>query len=573
MRERPEGGEPVETTRAGGAICPPRAVSGGAAAWRSSPIWQATLVFALAFLLRALFLAEMAPHPLLDINLVPGTDMEAYLQWGRRLAAGNWLGRGEGPFWQGPAFPYLLGLCFRLWGPGLYPALVGQALLGSVTAVLVYAAGRLLFSPAVGLLAGILAAGSGMLICFGVVLHSTTLEVLLAAAALCLLALAGRRGGRAWLWAGVGLGCFALARPNGLLAPPFILAGLWAAGWGRGRAAALGRSSLLFLLGFALVILPVTARNLLVGGRLVLVTAAGPETFRITNSYDSTPLNFRYPTKPRMPLDSWPFWRHQLRKAGYFWWGFEVPQNVNYYLFRSVSRLLSLPLVAFWAMAPLAAAGLWLARREWRRLAPIFGFGLAYYLSVVAFHIVGRFRLPLLPLLLLLAAHALATGFRLARERAWGPLAAGGALTAACMLVAYPWGMPTIYPVDHGNYGYILANRGELAAGLRELEIAERGLPDQPRLNYDIARILLILHRPLEALPRFEREIRAAPANPNPYWRAGQAARQAGARARALGHLEGYLALAPDGPQADAVRREIAALREDPSHLDGGKKP
>ena len=40
----------------------------------------------------------MAPHPLLDINLVRGTDMEHYIQWGRRIAEGDWLGRGEGAF-------------------------------------------------------------------------------------------------------------------------------------------------------------------------------------------------------------------------------------------------------------------------------------------------------------------------------------------------------------------------------------------------------------------------------------------------------------------------------------------
>ncbi|MFA5029017.1 MAG: hypothetical protein WC713_14195, partial [Candidatus Methylomirabilota bacterium] len=44
----------------------------------SSPCVQATGVFALAFLLRLFFLVEIAPHPLLDINLVPGTDMEGY---------------------------------------------------------------------------------------------------------------------------------------------------------------------------------------------------------------------------------------------------------------------------------------------------------------------------------------------------------------------------------------------------------------------------------------------------------------------------------------------------------------
>lgn len=526
--------------------------------WRGSFAVHAAALFALALLLRVQFLHEMAPHPLLDINLVPGTDMEGYVRWAQRIAAGNWLGWGEGPFWQGPAYPYLLGLLLALAGPDLFHAYILQALLGGWTVVLVYAAGRLLFSPATGLTAGLLAAAYGMLVCFGAVLHSTTLEVFLAAAALYLLALAGARGGIWWLWAGGGLGLTALARPNFLLVIPAVLAGVWLAGRGGARGG-FRRAALLWLVGCALVILPVTARNLVVGGELVVVSAAGPETFRIANSYDSTPLNFRYPALPRMPLDSWEFWRHQARKAAYFWWGFEAPQNVNYYLFRSHSRVLDIGApVAFWMVVPLAALGLWGSRGEWRRLLPIWFFGLAYTLSVVAFHIVGRFRLPLLPLLLVFAAQGGVIGWGLARRRDWGGLGRGVVAAGLLAVACRPWGFPLIYPVDRGNYGYLLANRGELAAGLAELAAAEGGLPGHPNLNYDMGRILLILGRPREALARFERELAIAPDHAEAARRAGLAAKRLGEGARARGHLERYLVLRPEGPQAEQVRRELA---------------
>ena len=555
----PEG---VASAPGGGALaaCPP---------WFSSPSVQATGVFALAFLLRLLFLVEMAPHPLLDINLVPGTDMEGYLRWAQSIAAGNVLGWGQGPFWQGPAYPYFLALLFWLFGPDPMVVLAAQTLLGSATTLLIYATGCLLFSQWVGLLAGLLAGGYGMLVFFGVILHSTTLEVFLAAAAALALALASRRGGGWWFWAGLALGLAALARPNFLLAPPFVLAGLWIAGW-RGARASLGRASLLFLAGVALVVLPVALRNVVVGKAFVVVSAAGPETFRIANSYDSTPLNFRYPALPRMPIASWAFWRHQLAKAGYFWWGFEVPQNVNYYLFRTVSGLLELPLVAYWAVVPLCAAGLWLSRTAWRLHLPLWLFGLAYYLSVVAFHIVGRFRLPLLPLLLVFAAHGMAVGWERLRRRRLREFAVGAAAVGLLMLGAYPWGISRIYPVDQGVYGYILANRGDLPGGLDRLAIAEEGLPGHPNLNYDMGRILLLLGRPAEALARFEREMRLVTANAQLYWRAGVTAGRLGERERAVRYLERSLALAPDGPHAEEIRRELAALRSAPPP-HGGK--
>jgi tetratricopeptide (TPR) repeat protein len=263
-----------------------------------------------------------------------------------------------------------------------------------------------------------------------------------------------------------------------------------------------------------------------------------------------------------MSIASAAFWRHQAVKAVFFWWGFEAPQNVNYYLFRMVSRVLALPLPTYWMLVPLAAVGLWAVRRRWRELAPLLLLGVGYYLSVVAFHIVGRFRLPLLPLLLVLGAGALVRGWALWRARRFGPLAAGAALVAALTAIAHPWNFPLIYPVDHANTGYILANRGDLEGGVRELAVAEAGLPGTPQLNYDMGRMLLLLGRPDQALARFERELLLAPGHAEALRRAGMAAKGAGDLERAARHWERYLSLAPSGERADEVRRQLRALSD-----------
>jgi tetratricopeptide (TPR) repeat protein len=184
---------------------------------------------------------------------------------------------------------------------------------------------------------------------------------------------------------------------------------------------------------------------------------------------------------------------------------------------------------------------------------------------------VGRFRLPLVPLFLVFAAAAMVGGFGLARHHRWAPLGRRAAAVGLLMLACRPWGIPFVYPVDHGNYGYILANRGEFAAGLRELEVAERGLPGHPNLNYDMGRILLLLGRPAEALARFEREMRRAPDRADLYRRAGLAAARLADRDRAVRYLERYLALLPDGPHAAEVSRLLAALRQAPPLAHGGK--
>ena len=73
---------------------------------------------------------------------------------------------------------------------------------------------------------------------------------------------------------------------------------------------------------------------------------------------------------------------------------------------------------------------------------------------------------------------------------------------------------------------------------------------------------MLILNRPAEALTRFEREMQISPRNPEVFRRAGLvAARRVGDPARAVRYLEQYLVLAPDGPRAEEVRGELAAIR------------
>ena len=52
------------------------------------------------------------------------------------LAAGQWLGWGEGPFWQPPLYPYFLGAVKVLFPESFFHAArLLQALMGSDTAM------------------------------------------------------------------------------------------------------------------------------------------------------------------------------------------------------------------------------------------------------------------------------------------------------------------------------------------------------------------------------------------------------------------------------------------------------
>ena len=527
---------------------------------------RALLVGSVALLIRVLFLLDFTDQPLFDANLARGTDMEFLIGWARRIAAGDLLGRGSGPFWWAPLFPYSLGAILAVVGhDNLVGAAFVQAAFGASTASLLYLLGRRLLDETTGLLAGLMAAIYGTAIFYAGVLLSTTLETFLAVALLLVVTEArSRPTALRWLAAGAVAGLACLARPNFLLGVAVLwclLPVLVPRADGRIDWVSVRRAAVAFGLGAVLLIAPVTARNWLVGGRLVLVSAAGPETFRIANSYDSTPMNFVYPKKPRMPLTSADFWRHQGRKAVLFWWGFEPPQNVNYYLAREMSSFLRLPWLTFWLAVPMAALGLWVTRERAPALAHVHAFLGAYYVSVVVFFIIARWRLPLiLPLLMFTAAGFLAL-LRWARTARWRPLAAGTLAVVVLAAVVHPGPGPFVFAADHGALGYILANRGNYREAASELAVAAAGFPQDGRLQRDLGLLLDRIGQHGKARRALERAVVLTPDDAASHRYLGRLLLGPdGDPGRARAHLTRALALDPQGPASGQVRALLEKL-------------
>ncbi len=520
----------------------------------------------LAFLLRFLFVLDFTGQPLFDINVVAGTDMEYLVRLARRVAGGDILARGMGPFWWAPLYPYILGGLFALLGPdNLTGAVIGQAALGAITCAMLYLLGRRLFDEPTGLLAGLMAACYGPSIFYSGILLSATLEVFMSVA--ILLALTRARSfptfGR-WLIAGMAMGLGCLARPNfllGFVTLFLLLTCLLRApgvpvGW-----PTVGRAAVAFVLGAVLVIVPATARNWIVGGKPVLISAAGPETFRIANSFDSTPLNFVYPRQSRMPLTSLAFWRHQARKATLFWWGFEPPQNVNYYFARQLFPVLRLPWLSFWVVVPLGVLGLWVTRHHWRGLLHIYIFLAAYYISVVAFFIIARWRLPLIIPLLCFSAAGILALLRWIRVKQWGRVGVGAVVVAGLMLAIFPGSRPYIFAADYGQLGYILANRGRYAEAAELLQRASFGLPDNGVIRRDLGMLLNLLGRRSEARMALEQAVALIPEDAIAHLALGRLlAEPGGDPEEARQHLTRVLSLVPQGPPAIEARAMLDRL-------------
>ena len=467
------------------------------------------LVFALALALRVAYIFEADASPLFEH---PAVDAKTYTHHAQRLAAGNWLGIGEGPFWQPPLYPYFLGAVKVLFPESFFYAVrFVQALLGSLVCAMSWWIGRALFNPAVGLLAGIGAALCGPLIFFDGELLPASLAAFVDLLALVVLLRVWRRPSRwGFLGAGAAFGVGALAVPTVLtfaVAVPIVL--LWRAPRRQGLiwTGAFG-------LGVILAVTPVAWRNWAIGGDGVGISYNAGINLYIGNNPDYAETVAIRPgwewdelvTQPaRAGIErpsaksayfaerAWDYIRGDPagwlglmgRKLGAFWHGDERGRNQPIYFWRTYSNVLSATLwkagiaFPFGLVAPLALWGMLLSLRRVGPTWPLL-YVLSYCLGVVAFFVAARYRVPVLPVLLVFAAYGLWALWDWVRAGRWRSLGLGLAVCLAFAFAANSHLAPMDMEGDaaiHYNLGNAYAEAGDKK---RALAAFERAVAEDP---------------------------------------------------------------------------------------------
>ncbi len=312
---------------------------------------------------------------------------------------------------------------------------------------------------------------------------------------------------------GIVLGLAALTRPNTLALAPGIALWLWlVAKWqgvgllrpARGSAAkervapASGRWQMLALLflGAAITILPVTIRNRIVSGEWVLIASNGGVNFYIGNNPQSDGVAAIVPGT-RADWDGGYVDTHRIpeRELGRslkesevsdYWyrraWAWirsdpagwlrllwlklrlsfspiEPYNNQPTHFFARMSPLSAVYWVGFPVVACIGIAGLILLRGEWRMWTLPLLYGVIYLGTIVAFFTCDRYRLPFVPVLILLAATGLSRLPAAWHERRWGLLAAYGAVggMTAAFLSTNPPERTSYFQAEAGQAHHCLA--------------------------------------------------------------------------------------------------------------------
>lgn len=180
------------------------------------------LIFLSALTIRTIYLNQVSSSPFFTYCIL---DDDSYHENAVRLSQGTWP--GERVHFRAPLYSYSLALTHTFFGQGIFTLKLLQAILGSLSCVLVYLIGKHLFGKEnTALIAALICCLCGPMIYFDGELLPASLDVFLQLLLLLTLLIAGKRGKyRWWIAAGIFAGLSIVNRGGILLFIPFVL--LW----------------------------------------------------------------------------------------------------------------------------------------------------------------------------------------------------------------------------------------------------------------------------------------------------------------------------------------------------------
>jgi tetratricopeptide (TPR) repeat protein len=385
-----------------------------------------------------------------------------------------------------------------------------------------------------------------------------------------------------------------------------------------------GFSSLAALLtGLAVVLAPVVARNYAVTGGFYLTTSQFGPNFYIGNNpaadgtyralkpgrgapeyerQDATELAERALGRPLTPAEVSSYWTDRAlafitdepgrwaalmaRKVALLWNRSEMLDTESQETYEEVSPVLGgLALIGhFGVVVPLAALGLAAAWPDRRRLWPLLALLAAYAASVAVFYVFARYRFPMVPFLILLAAlgATAARGLLSSWSTSRRAVAAAGLLLVAIVVNRPLLSSTRMRAITETNLGTALHEAGRLEEAVTHYQKAVALQPDYAPAYNNLGVTLRAQGRVDAAIAAYERGLQLDEAYPDLHYnlanallaqnRADEAAAHlktslAGEPASAATHNNLGTALAARGQYEQAVAEFRAAIALEPTSV------
>jgi tetratricopeptide (TPR) repeat protein len=466
-----------------------------------------TVTFAVALAVRMVYLASFRSSPYFTVPIV---DAEWHDAWAWGWAQGTWSMNGQA-FFRAPLYPFWLSLIYRVFGHDLLAARVIQLILGAGTASALAGCGWRIGGRSMALWSGAIASLYGPLIFFDGELLIESL--LLALSSWSLYFLLSRPSLRNLATGFFLLGWAAIARPTPLAVLPFVCVFAWSRipGTARRRRTLLAGLTVLTLLPAAFV----TAWNARAEGTFVFIASQGGVNFYSGNNPHATGKTLaveelkgtqgswadfvrtsreaaeresgrRLSSREESEYWSRKAWRWirsspleatqlTIKKTFFLANSHELPNERDLY-FERPFPLNALLWNAGWfsfpwgIVFPLAAAGvaMGLASRRDRQVTRFLaGWVALYALAMIPFFVCARFRVGLVPPVIVLCAFTLSQGRNLLKPV---PLVAG---LAAFLLANNGFFGVRLRDItqERARHGVVLIAAGRLQEGREVLRV------------------------------------------------------------------------------------------------------
>jgi len=485
------------------------------------------LILLLAFTLRFIFFYQMAKSPIADMVI---EDSKTYNDWAIRIAGGDWI--GPDVFYALPLYPYLLGLIYTVFGTHLQVVKFIQILIGTMNCGLIFLLGRRIFNVSIGLLAAFLMSIYGWLIVYDSAILSPVLIIFLDALVLLYLLRLERQssGWIGWLGAGLLIGLTTAASAHILLFIPLAVVWLFVnPAFRTNRPRWISAS--VYLLGVIIALAPITIHNWQIGNDFIPLTAHGGINFYIGNNphsrgvfepppilrsggatlqHDAEKIARKAMGRELKPSEVSAYWFDQgftfikeqplkfgalfFRKFTVFWDSLEIADVIHPYFFIKVAPILKIPFLVFGWIAPLALLGLALSWKRRSRIFLIYFFIGAYIFSIVLYFVNSRYRLPLVPFLLIFAAYSFYWWWGKIRAGRWISISISAIVLAGFIL----WVNPQLVTkprfvlnmgAGYNHLGAYYSKKGDLNRALVEFKEALRLEPYRAEAHYNLANI------------------------------------------------------------------------------------
>lgn len=553
---------------------------------RESFRWTAVGIFGVALLARVLHLWQIRTAPFFPLLV---GDAERYDTWAQVIAAGDWLGRGLVD--QAPLYPYFLGVIYACFGRDLTIVGLCQAVVGSLTCVLLGAAGWRLLSKRVGLVAGLLLGVSASAMFSTAALQPSVLDFFFLCLFLWFVSGLVQDPSRrlSWLWSGCALGCLSLTQEHAWV---FLVPMLgWLVVQHRDMGMPRPVFAAIFLGGVASALLLGAVRNQTAGGEFRLIgSQLGPAYYIGNNAQsdgtyrplspggggvafertDAAALAEQAVGTSLTPGGVSRYWMRQAlddiisqpgewvsligRKFALLWNATEVADGESQYSHadQSVPLRLAGYVTHVGVMAPLALFGVWVSWRQRGELWLPYMLCLTYAASLVLFYVGARYRYPLVPFFALFASVGLVDARRFLRDARAAQLVPA-VFTIVVLAVLSNWPILSkdrMRAATEARWGTALQAQGQPAQAVEHYRRAIDLDPEHAGAHRALGVALRMRGRSDEAVEHYRAALALDPDNAATHSNLANILAEDGRLSEAASHYRRSLELAPDFVEA-----------------------